>query len=250
MKKLLITGTLGLALSAPVVQADSLGIYAGAHSWKTSFSGDINSTDTNSIIDLEDTLGFDDSSNNVYYIALEHPIPLLPNIKLQQTKLEIDGDSTLGESITFDGITFPAGTHINSDVDFSHTDATLYYQLLDNWVSLDLGLTARKFDGFIDIADTSNNRAKVSIDNTVPMLYAKAQFDLPLTGLSIGVDGNIISYSGNSLSDINATINYEFSFGLGLAAGYRVFNLSLDDVDDIDSDLTMDGTYAALTFHF
>jgi len=68
--------------------------------------------------------------------------------------------------------------------------------------------------------------------------------------LSAGVQGNAIGYSGSSLVDLNGYVQYEFPFGLGLRGGYRNFKLELDDIDSIDSNITMSGPYAALTFHF
>jgi outer membrane protein len=248
LKKTALMGLTAAAFTLPAAShADTfLGIYLGAYSWQSSFSGDLGTEGDNNI-DIEDDLGFDDSeSNTVFYAALEHPVPVLPNIRLQQTSLEVSGDNT-GANFDFDGITFSGD--ISTNVDFSHTDLTLYYEILDNWVSLDIGLTARKFDGSILIADGTNS-SEVTLDATIPLGYLKAQFDLPFTGLSAGVDGNFIGYSGNTISDVNAMINYEATFGLGVAVGYRTFGLELDDIDDLNTELTFDGYYAAVTYHF
>ena len=40
------------------------------------------------------------------------------------------------------------------------------------------------------------------------------------------------------------------AFGLGLYAGWREINVELDDIDDISSDITFEGAYAGLQFHF
>jgi outer membrane protein len=225
-KSLLISCT--LAALPSVSQADTiLGLYLGASHWQTGLSGSLNEQG-NASSDVEDDFGIDDEGNNFIYAALEHPIPLVPNIKLQQTSLDAAGSN-------------------GSNVDFSHTDATLYYEILDNWVSLDIGLTARTFNGAVTFPSSTD---ELELSATMPMLYAKAQFDLPFTGLSAGVEGNLIGYSGNNLKDLNARINYEAFMGLGIAVGYRVFTLELDDIDDLNSDLTLDGFYAGLTYHF
>lgn len=225
------------------------GVYAGAYSWKADYSGDINDTDADQTADLEDELGLSDESNSVFYIAIEHPVPVLPNVRVQHTALDSSSNGRLTSDFTFDDVDFTASEAIQTDLDFTHTDLTLYYEVLDNWVNLDLGLTARVFDGEIRI-EGAGEVAQVDIDATIPMLYVATQFDLPLTGLSAGVGGNAIGYSGSTLLDLNGYVQYEFPFGLGLRGGYRTFTLDLDDVDDIDSNLTLDGYYAALTFHF
>ena len=249
LRKAALIGCTAGALTLPLSShADTvLGLYLGAYSWQSSFSGDLG-TDGDSDIDSEKDLGFDSSeANTVFYAALEHPIPVLPNIRLQKTALEVDGSSD-SVTFTFDGANFSSA--VSTDVDFSHTDLTLYYEILDNWVSLDVGITARKFDGSILITDNATTSREVSLDATIPLGYLKAQFDLPFTGLSVGVDGNFIGYSGNSISDVNAMLNYEMSFGLGLALGYRSMSLELDDVDDLNTKLTFDGYYGAITYHF
>lgn len=224
MSKRLAAASLCAALLTPQLsQADTLfGIYAGAFAWQSELSGDVN-IDNSPALDVND-LGIDDDTNNSIFIAVEHFIPFIPNVKLAQTALE-----------------FSAGGNL---VDFSHTDATLYYELLDNWVSLDLGLTARIFDGEVKLP------AAQDLSGTVPLLYAKAQFDLPFTGLSAGVEGNFLGFDGNNLRDLDARINYEVAAGFGVAIGYRTFGLELDALDDIDADVTAKGAYIGATFHF
>jgi len=252
-KRLLLASALFTCSAACILStahADTVfGIYAGAYNWKADYSGDINDTDAGQKIDLEDDLGFSDESNTVYYIAIEHPIPVLPNVRIQHTALDSSAHGTLTRNFTFDDTDFNLGEAVATKIDFTHTDLTLYYEVLDNWVNLDIGLTVRKFDGEISI-EGFNENAHVDIDATIPMLYVDSQFDLPLTGLSVGVGGNAIAYSGNTLLDLNGYVQYQFPFGLGLRGGYRTFKLELDDVNSIDSDLTLDGYYAALTFHF
>jgi len=253
MKRLLLASaifTCSAACTISTAHADTVfGIYAGAYSWKADFSGDINDTDNDQTIDLEDELGLSDESSNVFYVAIEHPVPVLPNVRIQHTALDSSAEGRLEGNVTFDDVDFTFGENVATDIDLTHTDLTLYYEILDNWVNLDIGVTARVFDGEIKIEGVGDI-AQVDVDATLPMLYVAAQFDLPLTGLSAGVGGNAIDYSGNTLLDLNAYVQYEFAFGLGLRGGYRTFTLELDDVDDIDSDLTLDGAYGALVFHF
>jgi outer membrane protein len=249
IKKALLIG--GSALLLPTMaQADTLfGIYAGANAWFTGASGDVNYQNLG-LVDVEDQLQVDDETNAFYYVAVEHFVPLIPNIKLQRTDLKLEGSNPDGE-FNFLGIPFDAD--VESTIDLTHNDATLYYELLDNWVSLDLGLTVRMFDGEISATGESGGNTvsdTVDIDLVLPMLYGKARFDLPLSGLSFEVNGNFIGYEDNNLMDMTATLNYEFAFGLGVAAGYRSFSAELDDIDDLDADVVLDGAFAGLSYHF
>ena len=132
-----------LILGALNAQADTVfGVYAGAGKWRIDASGDIGVTDT----DLDD-LGFNEPDNNFFHIALEHPVPLLPNIMLKHTDLSLDGQAVLGEPVDFANIVFPPGASLATRLDLSHIDATLYYEVLDNWLNLDFGLTIRSYRG-------------------------------------------------------------------------------------------------------
>ncbi len=245
---------LGLALSSSAYSDTVFGIYAGAGNISYDYSGDFTDLDGNGgSIDFEDDLGLSGDSGAYFYVAIEHPIPILPNIKIAHSDISESGRNTLDEDISFGGEDIPAGVTIDTDVDFTHTDFTFYYEILDNWVNLDLGLTARQFDGELAAAGSQgpiSYSAQEDLDFVAPMLYGMARFDLPLTGLYVQASGNWIGVSGVQLYDIWGKVGYTFAFGLGLEAGVRQLALELDDVDDLDADITLDGTYIAATFHF
>lgn len=248
MKKLILAATL-TALSAPAVHADTvLGVYAGAGSWNADYSGSAGNPSTS----LKD-LGLKDSSNNYYYIALEHPIPLVPNILLEQTNINSEQTAVVSRTFTIDDTEFTANDTIASDFDLSHTDATLYYEILDNWVNLDLGITARKFDGYVRAQSASNpaDRVNVKLDQTLPMIYTKVQFDLPFTGFSAGGDVKYISFDGDKITDLSVKVSYLFDsvLDLGVEAGYRQLSLNLDD-NGLRADADLKGPYAAVIAHF
>lgn len=247
MKKLTLLVALA-ATTAPLVHADTLlGVYAGFGSWDSSYDGKAGEPS----ITLKD-LGVKDHKNSYYYIALEHPIPVLPNIRLEHTDISSKQTADISKTFTIDGTTFTANDTIASEFDLTHTDATLYYELLDNWINLDLGLTARKFDGFVYAKSAAENKSKkVKVDQTLPMLYGKAQFDLPFSGLSVGLEGNYISYQGDKITDYSAKISYLFDsvLDVGVEAGYRKFSLTVDE-DDLQARVNLKGPYIAAIAHF
>jgi outer membrane protein len=233
------------ALIPMTAAADIAGGRVGANAWLQNYSGDVESGGAS--IDIEDDLGYDDETGYNLYFALEHPIPVLPNILLQYSKIDADASGFL-DNIEFDGILYSG--EVDSTIDISHGDATLYYEILDNWVNLDLGVTARVFTNGVEITDVSTGiKGSLDIDYVIPLIYAEARFDLPLTGLSLGVAGSGIAYDGDTLYDAKATLAYEFAFGLGLEAGYRSFDLDYDDDDD-KADVTIDGAFAGLYWDF
>ena len=234
------------ALFSTLAQADTiLGWRMGANAWQQQYSGDVQSGPSK--IDLEDDLGYDDETGYNLYFALEHPVPVLPNIMLAHTKIDADarGDVT---GFIFDGNIYSG--EVRSSMDLTHTDATLYYELLDNWVSFDLGITGRVFDNGVEITDVATGiTGSLDIDYVIPLVYAQVRFDLPLTGLSLGVEANGISYDDDTLYDVKVNLAYEFSFGFGIEAGYRAFDLDYEDDDDF-ADVTIDGAYAGFVWDF
>jgi outer membrane protein len=86
---------------------------------------------------------------------------------------------------------------------------------------------------------------------TLPMAYGKAQFDLPFTGLSAGIEGNYASYQGNSLNDYTAKLTYLFDslVDIGVEVGYRKMSVKVSD-NDLEANMTLKGPYAALIAHF
>jgi len=160
---------LSTALLAGAAQADVLGLTAEAGSYAVNDGDDLNS---------------------YFGIAVEHPIPLIPNIRLQHQSLEQD-----------------------NTVDLSFNDYTLYYEFLDGllWLDLDAGVTFRK------ISDAGNS----DIDGTYPLGYLSAYVSFPGTALSIGGE---VKTGGGSDADINDTtfkIKYQPLIFAGIEAGYR-----------------------------
>ncbi len=228
------------------VSADTVfGIYAGAGSWQGEYSGEAGDP----AVTAQD-LGMEEKNNAFYYIAIEHPVPFLPNIKVQQNDITSDQSSTIEKSFSIGDITFPAGSNVKTDFDLSYTDATLYYEALDNWLNLDLGVTLRKYSGYLK-AESMQFSDNIDVDVAVPLIYGKFQFDLPLSGFSAGFEGNYISYDGNNLSDYSAKIGYMFdsSLDLGLEVGYRAVKLDINE-DDVATNLEIKGPYVAALFHF
>jgi outer membrane protein len=246
MKLSSLSMVLALTLSAltPTAFADTIfGIYAGAGQWTSDYSGKAGDP----AVTAKD-LGFTDSDNSFFYVAIEHPIPVLPNIKLLHQEINSSQSATLDQIFGLGDTNFTG--EISSDFDLSSNEATLYYELLDNWVNFDFGVTLRQYDGYLK-AESNSESENVDLDVAIPLVYGKFQFDLPLSGLSVAVEANMIKYQENQLMDYNAKVAYLFDsvVDLGLEAGYRKLSLKVDD-DDIQTNLDLDGPYVGAMLHF
>ncbi len=236
MNKVVLSMAAAMSLVTSTAQADFLGLYVGAGSWSHDPSGSFNSVGDASI-DLGSDLALSDESETYSYIAFEHPVPLIPNIRFESTGLTHEGNAG---SVTFNGQTVSGASVISLD----STDTVLYWRLLDNWVNFDLGLNARKLDGEFSVGAQTK-----PLSETIPMVYVAAQFDMPFTGLSVGADLNYSGLDGNTLEDLRIRAIYEMGV-IGFEGGVRTTSIKLDDVDGVNADLEFDGIFLGAFLHF
>lgn len=236
----LICGLAGFASA----QADFVGLNIGAYAWNPDISGSFR-TGSDSKIRLQNDLGFNDDTGNGLRVSLEHPVPALPNVRYQTVDLSSSSRSTISSSIQFNGSTYNAAETINSTLDLSHQEIVLYYEMLDNWINLDLGVDLKMFDGEVGINDN-----RVTIDETIPMLYLSARVDLPFTGFYVGADIQQLSIGDSSADDTTLLIGYESNTGLGIEGGFKTFSLDLNDANNLDTNLKYDGLFLNGYFHF
>lgn len=237
---------LGLSSS---VHADFVGLNIGTNHWMPDLTGTFKSNN-DSTIQLSNDLGYKDYSTTNLSVSFEHPVPALPNLKYQGYKLNTSSrQSNVTNPIIFDGTSYTG--NINSTLDLSHQDIVLYYELLDNWINLDLGLDLKMFDGKVSISDdTDPSGRSIDVDETVPMLYLAARFDLPLTGFYVGANFQQLSIGDSSAEDSTVMIGYESKIGLGIEGGFKTFTLDLEDVNSLNTNLEYDGLFLNGYFHF
>jgi len=242
-KHLLLFSVL-LWLPAASVNADFVGINIGLSHWATDLSGNFNSGN-DAKIDLNNDLGMNDPSQTSLILIIEHPIPILPNVKYQSFDLATSGNKTLTQNLTFNGNNYSTGNNVSSTFDLSHDDIVFYYEVLDSWVNLDLGLDLKRFDGKVGI-----NGNDINVDETVPLLYISARFDLPFTGFYAGADLNSLGSGDNKANDSTLLVGYESGIGLGAEGGVKTFSLDLDNANNIDTNIEYKGLYLNGFFHF
>ena len=240
MKKLLL-GAIFALLPLTGFSATILGFQAGVGSWKHDPSGSIRTSADGVGIsaDLKNDLNLAEESEGYAYFLVEHPVPLIPNFKYVNTKLKSSGAGAV--NFDFNGTTYNSA--VNTTLDLSNTDHILYYEVLDNVVSFDIGLNAKKVEGqaIVD-ADV------VNFSGTIPMLYVAAEIALP-AGFALAAEISTISAGGDSITDTTAKIMYTTDFNLGIEAGVRSLNIDVD-VDSVKTNMEFSGVFAGVYFKF
>lgn len=248
MKKTALAAFL-VAMTPVAAQADLLfTVGAKANSWTAEPSGELD--DGVSADGENNGLGLDSNSGTNVTLFFEHPVPVVPNVRLRQTSLEMDGSGFL--TTDFNGIRY--AEQVDSDLDLSHTDATLYWglPLPVPYVDINLGLTARMFGGEAIVeGQTTGRREEVELDFTLPMGFVEAQVGTPF-GIYAAAEINAIGYDGNSLTDTVLTLGYDLPVpvvDLGLEVGHRALSMKTNkDTTDIETDFDVSGIFYGASF--
>jgi len=201
-------------------------------------------------VDIENDLNWKNENDIFFKAYFEHPIPIIPNIKVGYTGFTHEGDGTASKKFSWGGLDiFSLTDNVYSKLDLSIYDIALYYEFLDNWISLDAGVNIKYLDGSIDI-DTTTKHEHNNIQVAIPMLYGKAKVDIPTTDLSFQAEGNYISYDKNSLYDLEIGARYSFALGFGIEGGYKAMKIKIDNVDDVSMDANFNGAYGKVVWDF
>ena len=88
MKKIAFAATLA-ALFTANIQADTVGLYLGGQIWQSEASGIFG--EENTLIDFN----LKKEQQMSYFVAVEHPFPLLPNVRISSNMLDTTGKTTL-----------------------------------------------------------------------------------------------------------------------------------------------------------
>ncbi len=223
-----------LALGTSVcglAQADVIGVKGDLSYWN--YNGEANMAAQTSAPDQN----LDRKGSAQLSLAIEHPIPLIPNAKIRYVNLKTQTENEVAGQPVY-------------DLDIDHTDFILYYEVLDNIVDADIGFGASNLNG--DVKTLGLN--KTDIDKTIPVIYGSAGVKLPFTGLSAKAELLYSNVNDTKITDAQAELQYNFIDNLlvdvGLKAGYRILDIKLDDYEKNDLKFNFKGPYIGLDVHF
>lgn len=241
------------ALPAGATQAAGLtGISVGAGVWNQDPSGHVEESGNRA--DVEDDLRLDSERQVFFWADFRHPVPLLPRLKLRHTPVDLSGDGNVRSEFRFGDVTVGTDNDVSADLELDQTDFIIYWTPWSLLADVDLGLNIKYVDGLVDVRDrTSGERERVSFSGPLPMLYAQAEVRVPGAGFYGGAEASFIAYSGHRVLDATVRAGYRATFGpaaLGLEGGWKHQSIRLDDFDDVDADLTIEGPYLGISAHF
>ncbi|WP_051654706.1 TIGR04219 family outer membrane beta-barrel protein [Persephonella sp. IF05-L8] len=192
-----------------------------------------------------DELGLSDENSFFLKAKIEHPIPILPNIKLMYERMRFEGVGTVKNNYTFGNITITVNDRVYSKLRLDHYDAVLFYNLpfinLTQILDAEFGLNIRVIDFYAKVKDlTTGDEDSTSLTIPIPMIHGAIEFK-PVGYFSILVEGNGIAYGGHHFYDITGELRIKPVQTLMakpfIGIGYKYEKLKIDDIDDVSANI-------------
>ena len=254
MKKLLSIAALA-ALLGTSAQADFLRVEAGAGAFMGDPSGTMSYKDA-ATVDAVDSLGYDSTSMPYVWLNVKHPVPVLPNVRIEYTDVNVDGLSK--GTFSWEGGTDNVPEGAKTTLDLTQYDAILYYNLLDNtfWATLDIGLDIKLIQSSFTVDPTGSYAGyDESKDIALPMAYVRTRVQIPATDIGLEADIKYVGYGDSQVYDARIKADYTLDFvpvvQPALEVGYRTQKYDIDESSqDVKVDIEFSGVYVGAMLRF
>jgi len=243
------------AMALTQLNAGILGINAGLGGGmlqNKSIDGTV-TDNSNSLVNLTKQLNLEGNSDNYYmYAYFEHPIPLIPNIKIEMAQEAYSGQNNL--NISLFGKNF--NNKVDSTLDLSSMDGIMYWGVPMTGIlssltpivdyDLDFGFGVKKFTGFVNLQDdTGIVSVQKDFQNTIiPYAYLRARAEA--FGIGVEGTGKYISYNTNEFSEYSIKLDYTIPLtpilDFGVEAGYKTTTL-IADTDYFKTNINSDNIF-------
>ncbi len=247
MKKIL-TGLVLAAVLSITANADLARVEMGAGMWLQTPNGGGTTTNTGGLLSLNGSYETNKDTFDEFYfwMLLKHPVPLIPNLRLEYVSLSDEGETT-GK---VNGIPVSKAP---TNIDMKQYDIIAYYNILDNtaWITLDLGFDLKIIDSSVDIYSTP--RYSSTDSSVIPLFYVRSRAEIPTTNIAFEADVKYITDGDSTVYDVRAKVDYTLDFvpviQPALELGYRIQKY---DIDNSDTQMSLDysGIYAGVMIRF
>jgi len=250
MNKILATLTC-VALFATTVSADITRVEMGIGAWMQDSEGGASYTDGGA--DGSYASSEEDNTQSYVWVLIKHPVPVLPNLRLEYVSLEDSGVAT-GEFKEFD----VAGDIAAMSYDMKQYDIIPYYNILDNtaWITLDLGLDIKVIDVSYDVAPSGAFTGYSGSDTiAIPLLYVRGRTEIPATDIGLEADVKYVTTGDSTVYDVRVKVDYTLDIfpvvQPAIEVGYRMQKIDIDESGvDAKVDLEFSGVYAGVMLRF
>ncbi len=243
------TFALLLFLISRAVSADTVfGVYLEGGVARSDFESDFYAGEP------ADTVSLSDDGVSSFFVTakIETLFPGLPNFMFSYDAFGYS--ATTSEDAPWNGAGMAgAGTvKLRNITDFT---GTLYYEVLDNFVSLDAGLSLKQMVS--DVSLYSSDGAAVftgKVRKTIPMIYILTELEIPSTPWFIGASGDVLKLGPDAMQMAQIYLGYQLkeslALDLAIKAGLRSRTLDLQNTDGFGFDSSDRGAFLSARLHF
>lgn len=179
-----------------------------------------------------------------------HDLLIKPTFRFEHQTIAFGGsytdDELLRDDTTArDNLLFDTQSALHGRV--NQYNATFAYPFGSRDFNVDLGVNIKFLNGNVrqDNLDSSTN-----INATIPMFYATALFNLPVSGMSASIGGSHVSYDRYNAFDYEAKLRFEWRNGFGMQGGWQHQQFSIDSGADLQTDFEAKGPFLDLFYRF
>jgi outer membrane protein len=242
-------GFLLLAGSASAASGFEVGA-RGAY-WFPKLTGSAQTNGTGDTrFDFKDTLGVGDENVPFGEAFLRFGNTTL---RVGYSQLNFDGNKTLTDNVTFNGMTFSVTENVISSLDMKMLDGEVQFDFLRPDVgvagfNLGLLLKVKYVDGQVELRSTTQTETK-DFKAPIPMLGAAAGVGFIKNMIRVDARASGIAYSGNHLYDVDAYASFAPLPFVRIQGGYRHIDLKIDE-DDTLASFRLSGPYLGAQLSF
>jgi hypothetical protein len=188
-------------------------------------------------LNAEDLLGLDTSMTVFRAGAFYRPgASRRHQIDVSYAGYHRDGSATTARDVTIDGVTYPAGSRLETVFNFDVINATYSYAFWQTErmrIAVGLGIYAVPLKVELDINTTAQNPDEERISTTLPLpaLAVRGEFRLvDKLFLTTSLEGMYLEVSDfkGSMADINAALEYRAWKYVGFGLGYNFMGVHVE----------------------
>jgi len=249
---------LGLITAISFASADFVGASVGAGIWQQNISGYVKTGDNINYLNNKSAendgntktgnLGLADKQQPYIWAKIIHPIPFIPNVKVQYTRYDTSGDGVATSNLKIFGKSFDVNDKVHTDLTIDSYDATFFYEFKPVIVDLEAGFGVNVWQGKTTVKSLTTSKT-ASSDWTVPFpyLYARAE-TTPFFGLSLEAEAKYLNVSFGHYYDYQGALKYHLPLPIldvSLAVGYKSQDIYGKDGDN-ETSIKFKGGFAEL----
>jgi len=258
MKKL----ALSLLIAGSFASADFLSVSGGVGIWQENISGYLKTGDTINYMNNKSAetdgnnktgnLGLDDSTQPYIWAKFIHPIPLIPNVKVQYTKYSSSGDGIASGNLKIFGENLVLNDKVHTNLDIDSYDATLFYEFKPAIVDLEAGIGINALNTKVKVKSyITQQTSSTNVWVPIPYLYASVE-TMKVANFSLSATAKYLHVSFAHYYDYTGAIKYHLPIpmlDITASIGYRYQDIVGKDGGD-ETKIQFQGAFAEIGAKF